>query len=155
MLLLGFGSRLLSDTSHQATSKAASCSLLQVKFMHSVGSVGHAGSAAVTPAARFASLEATTGIALPPCALVNVAGGAAPAQYSRLECIAEARLAACMAASERCRAMVVLESASACILAMPSRPTQMTTTATMTSTRLKPRELTEEGERIITGIRVN
>ena len=62
----------------------------------------------------------------------------APAQKLRLACMAEARLAASSAASERMRAALVLDMASDCILAMPSRPTQMTTTATITSTRLKP-----------------
>ena len=48
-------------------------------------------------------------------------------------------LAASMAASERWRDILVFDSAMACILAMPSRPMQITTTATMTSTKLKPR----------------
>ncbi len=39
----------------------------------------------------------------------------------------------------RRRASVVAESDSASIFATPSRPTQITTTATMISTRLKPR----------------
>ena len=52
--------------------------------------------------------------------------------------MAEARLEASMAASERAAAVPVLAYASAWILAMPSMPTPMMTSATSTSIRLKP-----------------
>src|SRR5262245_4225933 len=64
--------------------------------------------------------------------------GALVAQYARFVCIIEARLAASMAASERMRALLVLESAIACIEAMPRRPIESTMSATITSTSVKP-----------------
>src|SRR5207237_570782 len=46
------------------------------------------------------------------------------------------------AEAARRRDVVVFESERACSLAIPRSPTQITMTATMTSTRLKPRERT-------------
>src|SRR6185312_11224733 len=63
--------------------------------------------------------------------------GALVAQYARFVCIIDARLAASMAASERMRALLVLESAIACIEAMPSKPIESTMSATITSTSVK------------------
>ena len=54
--------------------------------------------------------------------------------------IEAARLAASMATSERTPELSVVDSASACIFAMPSMPTAMMISATMTSMRLKPRD---------------
>jgi len=59
-------------------------------------------------------------------------------QYRRSARIVEARLAASNAMSERILDVLVLESAKACIFAMPSRPTDITMSATMTSIRLNP-----------------
>src|ERR1700733_9922590 len=49
-----------------------------------------------------------------------------------------ARLAASMATSERTPEDAVVDSASACIVAMPSIPTATMISATITSIRLKP-----------------
>src|SRR5690348_11872225 len=62
-----------------------------------------------------------------------------PSQKSRSACIASAMLDAFSATSARTRDVPVLETRSAPSLAQPSRPTLMTISATITSTRLKPR----------------
>ena len=53
--------------------------------------------------------------------------------------MAAARLEAWIAASDRALATPVLESASDSIFARPKSPIEVTTNATITSTRLKPR----------------
>ena len=52
------------------------------------------------------------------------------------------------------RALLELESASACMLAMPSRPTEMTMSATITSMRVKPRWMPEVRLQLICKSRV-
>src|SRR6516162_3534205 len=143
MVAPGFGSRALSEVSHHARSNAARFgaghTAPEVAVPTQVcGSAGKAARSVVAVAPIVASLETIVGGAGAGLEVTTVEVGGVLAQYSRLECIAEARLAASSAASERSRAVPVFESESACSLAMPRRPTQITTMATMTSTRLKP-----------------
>ncbi len=153
----GLGSRLLSEEVQRARSKAARFTgLLHVDTPLAVPTHGSAmlsvtgpcATSAIAAACSAASVEAICGGFTAPFAVI-VAGGALPAQYCRLECIADASPAASMAASARRRDVVVFDSANACILAIPSRPTQITMTATMTSTRLKPRTLVPARSRLI------
>src|SRR5690349_19004073 len=143
----GFGSNAFSDTAQRARSKAArlitpagppqmATAFAAPTQLWTASGLRPPGSTALAAACSAASVEANWPV--PPALNVVVTGGVAPAQYSRLECIAEASPAASIAARARRRDVVVLDSASACIFAIPSSPTQMTTTATMTSTRLKP-----------------
>src|SRR5215469_13366502 len=143
MVAPGFGSSELSEVSHHARSNAARFgaghtgpeAALPTQLC---GSAGKAARSAVAIAPIAASLDTIVGGAGEGLEVTPIEVGGVLAQYSRLECIAEARLAASSAASDLSRAVLVLESESACSLAMPSRPTQITTMATMTSTRLKP-----------------
>jgi hypothetical protein len=76
--------------------------------------------------------------AAPPDTLIGFASDA-PDQYVRFARIADAMPAASYAARERSREVEVLATLNACIFAMPSRPMDMTTSATITSMIVKPR----------------
>src|SRR2546421_6867563 len=143
MLAVGFGSNPVRFVLHRARSKAASGSGAHAAPKNTLsGTVATSVMACVASAASL--LEVMT-----PAFNVRSKGRAVLAQYCRLECIAEARLAASMAASERRRAVVVVDTDSASILAIPNMPTQITMTATMTSTRLKPCEWAPAAARFI------
>lgn len=66
-------------------------------------------------------------------------GAAALAQNALFASMASARLRACSATSDSVCELCVPDKAVACIAAMPSTPIEMTTKATSTSKRLKPR----------------
>src|ERR1700746_3325586 len=142
---VALGSRAASATVQRARSKAASgtavhCAPPPTVPMHTalgLALVGLLVRSVLVAAWSAASVEAMLGGA-PDAATVTLSGGVVP-QYWRFECMAAARLAASMAASARRREVVVFESDSAWSLAIPSSPTQITMSDTMTSMRLKPR----------------
>src|SRR5437016_14659954 len=129
MAALAFGSRPVTFVLHRATSKAARASAAHGAPKHTLS-----GTVAMSAAACVASPGSLVEV-MAPAFNARSKGRAVLAQYCRLECIAAARLAASMAASERRRAVVVLDTDRAAILAIPNMPTQITMTATMTSTR--------------------
>src|ERR1700736_1429599 len=105
---------------------------------------GAVGDVQVVPPATAATAVVRLGAApdatetVLPCTVMAAPDASGFDQYPRLTCMLAARLSASSAASERRAAIDVLENAAPCSLAMPSRPTPRTTSATRTSTRLNP-----------------